>query len=248
MTQRMKKFVTVALIAGLTLETGFSSTVLARWTFETYTAGATTGRIGPTLTAEEGLSTFLSSATGVHVSTSTQWSNPAGNGSAESFSANGWAAGDYYLFNTSSEGFSGISVSWDQTGSSTGPSSFALLYSTDQGASFTQFATYSVVRATPTGQPNTINYSDGTTGTGWNSSQSAINTSFSYDLSSIAGLNNNPTIYFRLSNLSTGVASTGTARVDNFTITAVPEPSSSMLMMLGVVGLAGIRAFGRKQS
>ena len=29
---------------------------------------------------------------------------------------------------------------------------------------------------------------------------------------------------------------------------AIPEPSSSMLMVLGVVGLAGIRAFGRKQS
>lgn len=29
---------------------------------------------------------------------------------------------------------------------------------------------------------------------------------------------------------------------------AIPEPSSSMLMMLGVVGLIGIRAFGRKQS
>jgi hypothetical protein len=29
---------------------------------------------------------------------------------------------------------------------------------------------------------------------------------------------------------------------------AIPEPSSSLLMVLGVVGLIGIRAFGRKHS
>jgi len=40
----------------------------------------------------------------------------------------------------------------------------------------------------------------------------------------------------------------GNNRVDNIKFNAVPEPSSSMLMVLGAAGLISIRAFRRKQS
>jgi hypothetical protein len=142
-------------------------------------------------------------------------------------------------------------LSWDQTGSSTGPTNFSLLYSTDSGANFTQFATYAAIKSTGT----LINYSDSTTGSGWSTTKTAINTSFSYDFSSITGLNNNSNIVFRLAelnNITTGtstVAAAGTGRVDNVIITAsVPEPSSGALLVLGGVSLVAIRSLRKKNS
>jgi hypothetical protein len=43
-------------------------------------------------------------------------------------------------------------------------------------------------------------------------------------------------------------ASSGNNRLDNIQLNAVPEPSSSMLMVLGAAGLIGIRAMRRKSS
>ena len=246
----MKKIILLLAIASvLNLDCARASVVLANWTFETYNAATLTAATGPTLLAEAGLGAGVAVATGVHASSSTAWSNPAGNGSAESFSVNTWAVGDYFQFRTSSLGYSGISLSWDHTGSSTGPSSFSLLYSTDSGSNFTQFATYAIVRANPTGQPNTINFSDTTTGNGWTATKTAINTSFSYDFSSITGLNSNSDIVFRISNLSSGVAPAGSSRVDNVIITAsVPEPSSGALLVLGGAALVAVRSFRKKNS
>ena len=246
----MKKFILLIAIGSvLNLDCARASVVLANWTFETYNAANSTGATGPSLLAEAGLGAGVAVATGVHASSSAQWSNPAGNGSAESFSVNNWAVGDYFQFRTSSLGYSGISLSWDHTGSSTGPSSFSLLYSTDSGANFTQFATYAIVRAPGSGQPNSYTFSDTTTGTSWTSAKTAINTSLSYDFSSITGLNSNSDIVFRISNLSSGVASTGTSRVDNVIITAsVPEPSTGALLVLGGAALVAVRSFRKKNS
>ena len=83
---------------------------LADWTFES-SIPATSGPFA----AEIG----TGAASGHHASTST-YSSPAGNGSAHSFSSNTWAAGDYYQFSTSTLGDSAISLSFDQTSSSTG--------------------------------------------------------------------------------------------------------------------------------
>lgn len=236
----MKKVILLIAIGSvLNLDCARSSVVLANWTFETYNAANLTAATGPALLAEAGLGAGVAVATGVHASSSAVWSNPAGNGSAESFSVNNWAVGDYFQFRTSSLGYGGISLSWDHTGSSTGPSSFSLLYSTDSGVNFTQFATYAVVKS--------LNFSDGTTGTSWSSTKTAINTSLSYDFSSITGLNSNSDIVFRISNLSSGVASAGTSRVDNVIITAsVPEPSTGALLVLGGAALVAVRSFRKK--
>jgi len=250
---KMKKIILLIAIGSvLNLDYARASVVLANWTFESYTT-TSTAATGPTLLAEAGLGAGVAVATGVHASSSAVWSNPAGNGSAESFSVNNWAVGDYFQFRTSSSGYSGITLGWDQTGSSTGPTNFSLLYSTDSGANFTQFATYAAIKSTGT----LINYSDSTTGGSWSSTKTAINTSFSYDFSSITGLDNNSGIVFRLAelnNITTGtstVAATGTGRVDNVIITAfapVPEPSSGALLVLGGAALVAVRSFRKKNS
>lgn len=187
---------------------------LAKWTFE---VSVPTGA-GPHA-AEVG----SGNASGFHASAATVFSNPVGNGSAESFSANTWAIGDYWQFQTSASGFKDISLSWDQTSSSTGPRDFGLYYSTD-GSAFTQFGADYIVLVN--GAPNTA-WSSGTT-------QNAF--AFLRDLSSVTGLNNAATIYFRLlvetttsANQTTPgtIASGGTSRIDNFTISANRIPTTN---------------------
>ena len=244
----MKKIILLIAIGSvLNLDCARASVVLANWTFENYTPSATPTATGPTLLAEAGLGAGVAVATGVHASSSAVWSAPAGNGSAKSLSVNNWTVGDYFQFRTSSSGYAGITLGWDQTGSSTGPTNFSLLYSTDSGVNFTQFATYAVVKS--------LNFSDGTTGTIWTSTKTATNTSFSYDFSSITGLDNNSNIVFRLAQLnnittgSTTVAASGTGRIDNVIITAsVPEPSSGALLVLGGAALVAVRSLRKKNS
>ena len=190
------------------------SPTLDLWTFET-SQPTTSGPLAP----ETGSGTALSYH---HAGTSTTYSSPAGNGSAHSFSSNTWTNGDYYQFQVGTLGFSSLDVSFDQTSSSTGPLNFKFQYSTD-GMSFTDFANYSVlVNATP-------NSPWSTTG-----SRNAAY-SFNYDLSSVASLLNQSAVYFRLVDTSTASANSGTDRVDNFSVAAIPEPSTCALF----VGLAG---------
>jgi hypothetical protein len=126
-------------------------------------------------------------------------------------------------------GFTGIQVSFDQTSSNTGPKDFELQYSTD-GTSFTNIAAYSVLANG--GSPNAS----------WNGTTASSAYNFSYDLSSASVILGQSTVYFRLIDLDTiaenggTVASTGTDRVDNFTVTAIPEPSTYAM----VAGLAGL--------
>ena len=250
----MKKIILLIAIGSvLNLNCARASVVLANWTFETYNAANLTAATGPALLAEAGLGAGVAVATGVHASSSAVWSTPAGNGSTKSFSVNNWAVGDYFQFRTSSSGYTGITLGWDQTGSSSGPTNFSLLYSTDSGASFTKFADYGIVKSTG----SLINYSDSTTGSGWSTTTTKIatNTSYSYDFSSITGLDNNSNIVFRLAqlnNITTGtttVGTSGTGRIDNVIITAsVPEPSSGALLVLGGVALVAVRSLRKKNS
>jgi len=219
----MKK---IALALAL-LAAGFApafAQIITSWTFETSlpaTAGPFAAEVG------------TGSALGLHAGAST-YSSPVGNGSTHSFSSNTWAIGDYYQFQTATTGFSGIAVSWDQTSSNTGPAGFKLAYSTD-GTNFTDFASYNVIAnsATPIG-------AGAWTGATVNSAYR-----FNYDLSAISALNSQAAVYFRLVDTNTmpaGAGSTfgagGTNRVDNFTISAIPEPSTYALL-LGFAGFAG---------
>ena len=71
-----------------------------------------------------------------------------------------------------------------------------------------------------------------------------------------AAIDNAPTVYFELADADTTsanggtVATSGTDRVDNFTVTAspiaVPEPSASLLALCAVAGLVGLSSWSAK--
>jgi hypothetical protein len=71
---------------------------------------------------------------------------------------------------------------------------------------------------------------------------------FSYDLSSIAALDNQATTYFRLVDVSTtsanggAIGTAGTNRVDNFTVTAAVPEADTYAMMLAGLALVGFAA------
>jgi hypothetical protein len=189
-------FCVLAACAALVGGESRGQTTLARWTFET--SVPTTG--GP-LAPEQGTGSASSNTGGA-------FSNPAGWGSTESWSSNNWNDGEYFQFQTSSTNLQGITVSWQQVGSNTGPRDFELAYSTD-GTNFTAASPgYAVVLSN------------------WNATLTPIEHQYSYNLSTVPALNNQATLYFRLrmvGTVSVGggvVASGGTSRVDNFTIVA----------------------------
>lgn len=231
----MKKLaVSILLVAGAAVSA--SAATIAKWTFETSIPGGTglTAATISNIAAEIGTGT----ASGVHASASTVWSNPTGNASIESLSSNFWATGDYLQFSASASSFTGITVSWDQTKSSTGPASFKIAYSTN-GTTFTDHASYTVVG----GAAGSVTYSDLTTGTGWSTTKTATNTSFIYSFPDAHVLSGATSVYFRLISEVTP-ATAGTSRVDNFEIsgTAIPEASSfATLVGLGALGFCASR-------
>lgn len=185
---------------------------LANWTFESSvpaTAGPHAAEVGAGL------------ALGFHASSSAVYSNPAGNGSAESFSSNFWSAGDYYEFQVDTTGFESITFGWDQNSSSTGPDSFALQYSTD-GVNFTTVLDYA---------PTKISWSSVT--------YNAASTFGPVALPAAA--DDQATLYVRLTSNVTPANTGGTNRVDNVIVEGVviPEPASIGLLIAG--GLALIR-------
>jgi hypothetical protein len=224
----------------------FSQGLLAKWTFENANASST-NNYSLDLRAEDGDQKGVAVASGFHDTLATVWSNPAGNGSSKSFSANNWLPNSYFQFSVNSLSKSGISISWDQVSSGTGPSNFSLSYSIGGSTNFTSFTNYSVIRAS-TNSPNLQTATSGNKSSWSSSSYSVTNTTFSYDLSSITLLDNQSSLMLRLVHMGSGIGSSGTSRIDNVSISYVPEPSSSMLLLLGAAGLIGLRSLRRKQS
>ena len=227
----MKKTLVLTL---LLTAASLNAQTIAQWTFETsipfLNDSATIDNIAPEVGTGVG--------SGVHASAASDWSNPVGNGSAESLSVNTWSVGDYFQFQTGTLGFSGISVSYDQVSSGTGPGQFTFAYSTD-GVNFTQVGNEYTVQANSS--PNN-----------WSSGTSVATTSYSFDLSSVSALDNAANVYFRVINFSTvsaaggTVATGGTDRIDNFTVAVVPEPSTYALLALGGATVLLRRRFARK--
>lgn len=225
-SQLILAFGCVASFAGI--GSGRASVTIAQWTFET-SVPATSGPFAPEFGS--------GSASGWHVSSSASYSNPIGNGSSESFSASNWAVNDYWQFTVSTLDYSGITLSWDQTSSDTGPKDFQLAYSLD-GLTFMDF-----------GSPYSLS------AISWVAGSAKAGSSFSVDLSAATTLNDQANVYFRLINISTnsvngkGVSTGGTDRIDNFTIAgtpadvAVPEPSTCLAgaLLLLPVGVSAIR-------
>jgi hypothetical protein len=200
-----------------------------------------------TIQADNGLNYNVSTASGLHANAGV-YSTPAGDldpviaalapgatgpgnpgsgaanvsASVHSFSANNWSVGDYWSFTTSTLGFTGVTVAFDQAGSGTGPANFGLSYSINGGA-FTSFANYSVVLSawnTTTAQPASLVFAGG------------------------GAFDNANSIAFRLVDLTSTsinggtVAAGGTDRVDNFTVVSiVPEPTALALAGLGGLSL-----------
>ena len=199
-----------------------SAGLIASWTFETTPpADVNNSASYPNaIPANSG----SGNASGVHASGATDWTTPAGNGSANSFNSNNWSIGDYYQFQVSTLGMENLAFSWDQTRSATGPASFSLQYSTD-GTSFTNFFAYTVpqVNWLSTGSPNPSSH-------------------FTQDFSAISALDNDSSVFFRLTATSApSNVALGASRIDNISISAVPEPSTFLL------GLVGMSVFGARQ-
>ena len=196
----MKGFAIAATVLALTLAVTASAQPrdLALWTFQV-SVPATAGPHTP----ESGAYAFVgvSAARSCHADPSTAYDNPTGNGSTESFSSNYWGIGDYYEFKTRTAGYQGITIAWDQTRSSTGPTTFSLDYSTD-GNTFTNLVPSYTVLSDPNG---------------WSQSTRIMTDVFGPD-SAPAVLNNQATVYFRLTNLVAPGSGGGTNRVDNVEI------------------------------
>src|ERR1041385_2743997 len=108
---------------------GFSvQAQIALWNFDSLTLSPSVTNSTSLFNVSADVGTGTASST--HA-TSTVFSTPSGNGSAQSISATKWSVGDYWQFQTSTVGKSGILISWDQTSSSTGPGLGLLQYSTD---------------------------------------------------------------------------------------------------------------------
>ena len=185
---------------------------VARWTFEAGTTGNPPAGIGSTI-GNLNAATGSGVASGFHSNSATAWSNPVGNGSNESWSANSWEIGDYYQFQVSTAGMEGIELRFDQLSSGTGPRDFQVQYSTD-GTFFTDYASPYAVRSSSS--------------LAWNSVTPNSADTFSFDLSLIAALNDQESVFFRLAMASITaanggiVASGGTSRIDNVTVLGVP--------------------------
>lgn len=214
MKDKARRILAAALVVPvLTLST--RADVLALWTFEPPVADFTGSAIGP-IAAASGLNAAGANASGFHVSTATAWTTPVGNGSSDSLSSNNWAIDDYYQFSLSTTGYQDITLSWDQTSSNTGPRDFDLVYSTD-GVNFTVAPGFDNYAVLANAAPNAT----------WNGTTPQPAFTFNADLSSISALDNVSTVIFRLVMAGTTsanggtIATTGTGRVDNFTINGV---------------------------
>ncbi|MBS1628381.1 MAG: hypothetical protein JSR07_10995, partial [Bacteroidetes bacterium] len=210
----MRKVILLTAILFLGLSS-WAQTVLSKWTFEGVTA--TNSGTTPTISlgsssADAGVLTAGSAFTANHASSSSTWSQPAGNGSLRSMSVNNWSVNDYWQFQFATTNFNALSITWDVTGSNTGPRDFKVQYSTD-GSSFTD----------ATGTNSTYQVAN----VSWSISSisTAATTRFTLNLSAVTALNNASAVYIRFVQTSTTsvngttVAPAGTSRIDNVTVT-----------------------------
>ena len=205
-----------AMIAGWSITTAFPTGAGNVPTGNTYSVGA----------ADQGDQTSGSSLSSYHTLAAATYTSPAGNGSQYAFSSNNWSIGDYYEARVSTSNYSNISVSWDQTRSSTGPASFELIFSVDGGTSWTTVAAYTVLQSGGGGAPGT--WSSTTYNALYSSSQA------------LAGAEDASLLIVRFRSTVAG-ASTGSNRIDNVVISGDVVPAPGAVALLAVAGLVSRR-------
>ncbi len=185
--------------------------------------------------ADQGESALNSQLSSVHAGASTAVSSPTGNGSPYSFSSNNWLAGDYYEVSIDlTAQWSDLWVSWDQTRSSTGPSSFELQRSID-GAAFTTFLPYMVQQAGASGSGTTT----------WNST--TYQAQFTIIPTMTFAFSAQDSIVLRFVATANASSPTGTNRIDNIMVHGTAVPAPGVLALLGAMGLGGGRTRRRRE-
>jgi MYXO-CTERM domain-containing protein len=220
-----------AIVAASTVAASASSALVAGWSittaFPTGAGNVPTGNTYSVGVADQGAQTAGSSLSSFHALAAATYTSPAGNGSQFAFSSNNWSIGDYYQVSFSAAGFSGLSVTWDQARSSTGPSSFSVLASTD-GVNFTTvLASYTVLQSGGGGAPGT-----------WSST--SYNSLYTSTQALGATFDNASTVTIRFQSTVSG-ASTGSSRIDDVMVNGTAIPAPGALALLGVAGLVGSR-------
>lgn len=215
----MKRLLTL-IVGACAFALSTKAATVAAWTFESPNVPGTL--TGTTMT---GLLPSIGTgvASGVHIgSSSTLFTSAVGNGSATSWAADRWNPGNYWQFQTSTVGFTGIQLSFAQRAVFNGPTNFNLAFSLD-GVNFTTAVTQYGVR------------SDANLGA-WTSGSPNAGTISSFNLSSFTQLNNASAVYFRV---RANVPGSGEGRIDDFQVlgTVVPEPTT--LALLGAATLLG---------
>ncbi len=203
---------------------------ISQFSFEIVTPTSSSGQASGSFNADFGPGTVSA----FHSALTTNYTTPIGNGSANSFSASNWNIGDYFQFTISTIGFSNLFVTFATERSATGPATLQLSYSTDGGMNFSL-----------AGSPFSVSSAAFSTAT--------YNGAFvsTYDLSAIAGLNNNADVVFRLAATAAGTSVGGTARVDDFLLSSggpmtVPEPAVFVIVTAG--GVMGAVLWRRRRA
>ncbi len=233
------RFAVCTAVAAAAVTATASADLVVGWTmptaFPTGTGNVPTGQTylppGPNGAgvADQGTNTAGSQLSAYHLLPAATYTSPAGNGNAFAFSSNNWSAGDYYeaRFSTVGAGTSGLTVSWDQTRSSSGPSVFNLVMSVDGGTNWTTLsAGYTVLQSGGGGAPGT-----------W--STTTYNALYTSTVSLGASADERSLVILRwVSTVTTAAA--GSNRIDNiFVNNAVPAPGA--MALLGLAGLVGSR-------
>jgi len=213
---------TAAVVVGWTMPTAFptGSGAPSGTSYVPYGSGL----------ADQGDQIAGSQIRAVHARADTFYTTPAGNGSAYAFSSNAWTAGDFYEISFNATNYSGLTLSWDQARSSTGPASFAVSLSIDGGA-FQDIFTYSVLQSGGGGSPGT-----------W--STATYNSLYSFSGMALTGSDNAASVVVRFVSLVTPSSFSGSNRIDNIFVNGsfIPAPGAAAL-----VGLAALVAGRRRR-